>query len=114
MTNLKNLMFKAKGAKHRVVAAPKAATVDPQVAASVDAFVAMVVTEARLEQAAGIINEGASVYHRAHTGNFVRWIVADVMKECVAELEASGLVWKQVSGQISARASKWYLTKCGL
>jgi len=110
MTNLKNLMFKAKGAKHRVVAAPKAATVDPQVAATVEAFAQMVVTEARLEQGMGLVGP----LEKKLTGKFVGWIVADVQKECQAELEASGLTWKQVGGAISGRASKWWLTKCGL
>jgi len=105
-----DLCFKAKGAKHRVVTAPKAATVDPQVAASTEAFVNMVVTEARLEQGAGLSGE----LDRKNTGTFVRWIISDVTKECGSELEASGLTWKQVSGQISARASKWWLKKCGL
>lgn len=107
MTNLKNLMFKAKGAKHRVVAAPKAATVDPQVAASVEAFAEMVVTEARLEQGMGLIGSP----DKKLTGKFVGWIVGDVQKECQAELEASGLTWKQVAGAVSGRASKWWLGK---
>lgn len=105
-----DLCFKAKGAKHRVVAAPKAAMVDPQVAASVDAFVNMVVTEARLEQGMGIVGE----LDRKNTGAFVRWVFADVQKECQAEIEASKLVWASVNGAISGRASKWWLGKCGL
>lgn len=111
MTNLKNLMFKAKGAKHRVVAAPKAATVDPMVAASAEAFAEMVVTEARLEQGKGIIGTPPYTAPEQLTGKFVGWIIGDVQKECQAELEASGLTWKQVSGTVSRRASKWWLDK---
>jgi len=110
MTNLKNLMFKAKGAKHRVVAAPKAATVDPMVAASQEAFAEMVVTEARLEQGMGLVGSP----DKKLTGKFVGWIVGDIQKECQAELEASGLTWKQVAGAVGGRASKWWLSKCGL
>ena len=40
----------------------------------------------------------------------LEWIVADVRKESVAELEASGLQFAQVEKAIRARARTWYLS----
>jgi hypothetical protein len=40
----------------------------------------------------------------------IEWIVADVRKESVAELEASGLQFAQVEKAIRARARTWYLS----
>jgi hypothetical protein len=43
------------------------------------------------------------------TGAFLQWIVADVKKESVAELEASSLTWAQVERAVQAAARKWFL-----
>lgn len=103
-----NLMFKAKGEKHRVVKAKAAATVNPETAASADAFVDMVVTEARLLQG---VEKAAQGFDKKLTGAFVAWVLADVQKETESELQASGLTWKDVQKLITDKARKWYLAK---
>jgi len=110
-THFSNLAFKAKGEKHRVVKQPKAATVDPQAAANIDQFVSLVLTDARLEQGAGVVNKLSGEYDKKLTGDFVRWVLADVAKETQAELEASGLTMEKVQKALSARASKWYVSR---
>jgi hypothetical protein len=37
------------------------------------------------------------------------WLGADVKKESVNELEASGLEWKQVSKAVNQYAREWFL-----
>lgn len=108
-TNFSNLAFKAKGEKHRVVKQPKAAIVDPQVAQGIEDFVNLVLTEARLQQGAGVINGDSGEFDKKRTGDFVRWILGDVTKEAQDELEASGLTMAQVQKALSARASRWYV-----
>lgn len=103
-----NLVFKAKGEKHKVVASKSPAQIDPEAAASADAFAKMVLTEARLEQ--GVESVGG--LDTKNTGKFLEWIVKDVMKETTDELVASNLEWKQVSRPISDTARKWYIGKC--
>lgn len=109
---LAQLMFKAKGEKHRTVGAKTAVAVDVGAVASIDAFVALMVTEARLAQ--GLAAIGAPRSDRARdpslTPKFLDWIAADVRKESVAELEASGLLFAQVERAIRARARSWYLS----
>jgi hypothetical protein len=99
------LMFKAKGDKHRT-AGKRAVQVDATAAASIEDFVALVVTDARLHQ--GVAQVGGS-FDPKQTGAFVAWIAADVKKESVAELEASGLTWAQTERAVQAAARSWYL-----
>ena len=100
------LMFKAKGEKHRTAGTRKAVQVAPEVVEGVAAFVTLMVTEARLEQAVSEACGGE--HHMRHTGKLIAWISADVEKESVAELEAAGLTWKQVVRAVQDRARAWY------
>jgi len=121
-----NLCFKAKGEKHKNIATAKAVQVSAEAAASIDAFVAMVLTPARLEQGArAILGEhkhedalkclfcttGALTYDMKNTGKFVNWVSADVEKETQDELAASGLTWKEVQKPVSDKARAWFLAK---
>lgn len=103
-----NLVFKAKGEKHKVVVSKAPAQIDPEVAANADAFAKMVLAPARLEQ--GVDNVGGLDMKKI--GKFLEWIVKDVMKETTDELAASNLEWKQVSRPVSDMARKWYTEKC--
>lgn len=100
------LLFKAKGEKHRVNHQKKAVQIDPEVAASVEAFVDMMVTEARCEQA--VAEACGGEYDKRHTGAFLRWVGNDVRDEGAAELEASGLEWGQVAKACNTRARDWF------
>lgn len=102
-----NLCFKAKGEKHKNVATAKPAQVNPEAAASIDAFVTLVLTEARLDQGATAVG-GKDM---KLTGKFVAWCLADVEKETQDELEASGLTFKQVSKPLGDKARAWYLAE---
>jgi hypothetical protein len=101
------LMFKAKGEKHRTVASKEAVQVNPDVLASVDAFVKFAVTPARLEQ--GVQTACGGTREKRDTPKFIAWILADVQKESVAELEASGLTWAQVEKAVQTRARDWFV-----
>lgn len=101
------LMFKAKGEKHRTAGTKVAVAVDAAIVASVDEFVALMVTDARLEQGLTAACDGARDPKR--TSAFLAWVVTDVRKESVAELEASKLAWTQVEKAVQARARTWFL-----
>jgi tRNA-binding EMAP/Myf-like protein len=108
-TDFSELMFKAKGEKHKVVKQKEAAQIDPEVAANIDEFVGLFVTEARLEQGVAIACNGQ--FDVKLTGSFLKWFNKDVEKESVAELEASKLEWKQVAKAVSSAAREWYQNK---
>jgi hypothetical protein len=107
----KRLAFKAKGEKHRVKKAPRAVEVDPEELKSVEAFVTAFVTQQRCEQGLGAVLRGESPDMR-RTGEFIGWISKDVEKESRTELEASGLTWKRVAGDVSKAARDWYMERC--
>lgn len=104
----RNFVFKAKGEKHRVVKVKEAVQVDPEVAASVNDFVTMFVTEARLEQ--GLAAIGGSLETK-NIGPFLKWMNQDVLKESSAELEASNLTWEQVQKSVNFAARNWFIQK---
>ncbi len=101
--------FKAKGKKHENVKTKNAVEIEPAVAASIDDFVTMVVTPARLEQ--GAQEAAGGEFHKRHIGSFLKWMGQDVQKETVDELEASGLKWDQVVKPVGIAARTWYLDK---
>jgi len=105
------LMFKAKGQKHRVKKRRAAAVVDPAVIAGIEAFVGTFVTEARLEQAAAEACGGA--FDKRRTGAFLKWIGQDIQRESARERDAAGLSWKQLAGPVSRAARDWYLGHSG-
>lgn len=111
--NFKNLVFKAKGEKHKNIKSAAPAQVDASSAASIKDFVDLVLTDARLEQGAGmvLVRDDSSMYDMKQLGSFLKWIASDVQKETQDELEASNLDWKDVLRPLSERARTWYITK---
>ncbi len=103
------LMFKAKGEQHRVVKTKTSVEVDPAIAADVEQFVELFVTEARLNQA---LNEACNgELNIRKMGQFLKWISLDIQKESTAELAAADLTWKQVHKSVSNAAREWYAKK---
>lgn len=103
--NFNNLVFKAKGEKHKNIKTASPAQVNPEHADTVNQFVELVLTESRLEQGA------AENYDMKNLGKFLAWISGDVQKETQDELEASQLTWSQVSKAITNKARAWYVEK---
>jgi len=102
-----DLVFKAKGEKHKVKKDKKPVQINPEVAKSISDFVELVVTENRLNQ----MLEGVEL-DRKNTGTFIGKVSKDVSKESNAELDAAGLEWKQVAKEVTAAARVWFMTKC--
>lgn len=104
-------MIKAKGAKHSVVAQRAPVQFDPVVATNVDQFVENCVTENRMKQ--GWTELGCNDIDNpiSQIGAFIGWVSKDTAKECITELEAAGLEWKQVSKAVGTAARVWFLDK---
>jgi len=109
--NLAHIIFKAKGDKHRTAATKESVQLEATVVESAAAFVSLMVTDARLEQGVSQVCGGS--YDIRNIATFIKWVVTDVEKESVAELQASGLDWKQVAGPVQTRAREWYKERCG-
>ncbi len=100
------LMFKAKGEHHQVVKTKKPVQISPEIAQGINEFVDLFVTPARLEQ--GVTEACHDQYEMHYMGAFLKWLVADVQKESVAELEASQLAWSDVSKAVMNAGRSWY------
>jgi hypothetical protein len=98
-------MFKAKGKKHAVKDTKEPVQIAPEVIASIEEFVAVMVTDNRLEQ--GLLEACDGEAHMKHTRAFLIWVTTDVEKESVAELEAADLTWEQVMKPVQGRARTW-------
>jgi hypothetical protein len=103
-------MFKAKGEKHRVKLEKAAATTSVEALESIQAFVQTFVTVPRCEQGIKVIFQDEPVEMKK-AGDFLRWLTADIEKESKAELEASGLTWKQVLAEVQKAARTWFIVK---
>ena len=103
--------FKTKGEKHSVSKVKTLVPVDDEKVKSIREFVDNVVTEARLEQGISYLKEMNKELDQTSTGDFLRWIVNDILKEEIDTMTASGIEPKYVNGQISKKARTWYFQK---
>lgn len=106
-----DLYFKTKGDKHKVTKPRKKETMDPELLASVQEFVSFAVTENRLEQGWTVLQEQGKPLEMRSMGDFLKWVAQDVQRECVTELDASGLAWKAVVKAVSARSRDFFMKK---
>lgn len=105
------LMFKAKGDKHQVLARTKPVQAEATSAETIDAYVDLVLTENRLLQGAKEVSGKEHTYDKKLTGDFIRWIKADIVKETKAEIEAAGLTVEAAAKAVELKARKWYANK---
>ncbi|EGD80306.1 hypothetical protein PTSG_10561 [Salpingoeca rosetta] len=103
-------MFKAKVDEHAVKKQSKPAQMKTEVPASMTAFVRDVaVTARRCEQGAQECGGERGVGE--DIARFLKWMYIDVQKECIPELEAAGLTWKQARPHISNAAKRWWFAE---
>jgi RNA ligase len=104
------LFFKTKGEQHQVVrrTEPRVA-VDPEVLASVDAFLTYALTEPRLAQGLEVLREQGLELELRNLGAFLKWVASDVRRECATELEANNLEWKAVAKLVNERAKAYFV-----
>lgn len=103
--------FKAKDSRHSNSKITKLATVDIEKYGSEQAFIAAVLDEGRLEQGYNWLKENGKNQDQSSTGDFIRWIFNDVIKECSPEMEASGIEEKNLGKLLSGPAKKWYFAR---
>jgi hypothetical protein len=104
-----DLIFKAKGEKHRVAKQKNPVQVEVANPSTVLEFVDLMVTEARLNQ--GLQEACQGVKDIKLLGNFLKWMGQDIKKEGLAELEVGKLAWPDVAKQVNNRCKKWYMGK---
>jgi len=105
-----DLMFKTKGEKHKVVKEKEKAKIEPEKLDSINEFADFSVTENRLNQGIDVMRENGHALGPESTGHYLKWISQDIVRECGLELVHNGLIWKDVVGEVTSRARKFYLS----
>lgn len=104
------IRFKVKGEKHSSSKVKTLAPVDTEKINSIKEFAKYSVTVSRLEQ--GLEKTfGEEEIDIKKLGDFLRWIVNDILKEERDTLEDNGLEPKDVNKEISNVARTWFLNK---
>lgn len=106
-----HLTFKTKGEKHKGTKNARLVQIEPEVLASLDAFVDAVLTESRLEQGLEQVRDATGRVTLDQVGAFLKWVGQDVMKEELDTLQASGLDRKQAMGRINHKAKAWLMPR---
>jgi len=105
------LKFKSKGEKHSASKVKVLNPIDVEAMAGINEFVELAVSENRLQQGISFFNENNIAVDSKNTGEFLRWVVTDVLKEEKDTLEASGLDEKKVKNAIVTKARIWFLNQ---
>lgn len=104
--------FKVKGDKHSKTKVKKLNKADTETEAKINDFAQYACPAWRLEQAwqtvFGIENEKREPTVKA-TGNFLRAVHQDIIKEEIDVLQERGLTTKQVNAKISKIAREWFM-----
>ena len=101
------LRFKTKGESHKVVKTKKLVSVDTEKLNSISEFVEYSVTENRLEQAAISVFGIGGRLDIKKTGEFLKWLVNDILREEIDTLAKNGLEPKEVTSAISIKGKNW-------
>lgn len=103
------LKFKSKGEKHSASKVKVLNAIDVEAMKNINEFVEMAVSENRLKQGISFFKENNILIDSKNTGEFLRWVVNDVLKEERDTLDASGLDEKKVKSTIVSLARVWFL-----
>jgi hypothetical protein len=105
-----NVRFKSKGEKHSDTKVKTIVAVDVEKIASIREFVSNVLTDHRLEKMLDMLKQQGLEVDAKNTGNFLKLVMNDILKEETETFVASGFVWKDLTGPLSKAARDWYLT----
>jgi len=101
-------IFKTKGLKHETSKSNRAPDITPEIMSSILEFVEYSVTHNRLSQALDEVF-GYSPASIKGTGDFIRWVIKDIIEEERDVLEKSNLDVKVINKYISKAASRWFM-----
>lgn len=109
--NLTEIIFKVKGAKHSDTKTKQLVEVDLEKVSDTRAFAEATVTDHRLDKMLAKLQENGIEVDVKNTGEFLKLVAADIVKEETDRLTESGFSWKDVAGPVNAIAKQWWMTK---
>ena len=100
--------FKVKGEKHSSSKVKTLASVDVDSIQAVSDFVDSVLTESRLNQGIEFLKSDGKPVNQTSTGDFLRWVVNDVIKEETDTIIVNQLDYKKINSTVSNKARQWF------
>lgn len=100
--------MKVKGEKHQSSKVKTLAPIDVEKVEGIRNFVDNVLTESRLNQGIDKLREAGLPLERKSLGDFLRWIVNDVVKEETDTIVANQLDPKLINSEVSKKARLWF------
>lgn len=104
-----DLIFKVKGEKHSDTKVTTTASVDVEKVATIKEFATNVCTDHRLEKMIEKMKETNIEVNIQNTGQFLKLVGSDVIKEESDTIDTSGLDRKDVMPAVNATARQWYM-----
>lgn len=102
-------IFKVKGEKHQNSKVKTLTTVNVEEIENIKSFVEYAVTENRLKQGIDkMVEMGLPLEHKT-TGDYLRWVYNDVVKEEGDTMAENGIDQKKIGSAISAKARVYWL-----
>lgn len=105
------LTFKSKGEKHSISKVKKLNPINIEELSSINEFVESVVTDNRLQQGISYLKENNIEVDSKNTGQFLSWVVKDVLKEEHDTIDHNGFDTKKVKNAIVASARNYFISK---
>lgn len=102
------LKFKSKGEKHSSSKVKVLNSVDTEEISNIADFVEYSVTENRLKQGLEQLKANGFELNTKNTGEFIRWIVNDILKEEQDTILTNQINIKKANGQIASKAKQFY------
>ena len=102
--------FKTKGVKHQGKDQSKVKTlnVDPVKTAKMRELVDVLTPEWRLEQGVTYLRENGYTLDQKATGQYLQWVMKDILKEEQDTIAANDFAWKELTGAITTKARDFY------
>lgn len=104
-----NLKFKSKGEKHSVSKVKVLNSINTEELESIQAFVEATCTDNRLEQGINYLKEMNISLEPKNTGEFLRWVVSDILKEEMDTIISNQLDVKKTKSAIVNSARIYFL-----
>lgn len=107
-TSDRRYCFKVKGEKHSSTKVKTLASVDTELIESMNEFVNNVLTESRLKQGIDKLTEMGLEVSQKSTGEYLRWIIGDVVKEEQDTIITNQFDLKKLNPLLSNKARVWF------
>jgi hypothetical protein len=103
--------FKAKGEEHKGSSTKEKVPVDVERVNSINELVNTIVAEGRLVQGLDYLRQENIPFDIKSLGTYIKWVYNDVIKEELDTIVKNGFEPKDISGNISNKARKWFMDK---